>query len=177
MSEASEGRSSARRTNADVLRALRVAAVSAGRCLECRKRPARPGRKTCEDCTDRRRARRVRYKLIGLCECGRRPRGGFAICAKCRADHSKSARRQRSAHAAAGLCIWRSCTAPAADGRAMCGPHLIENSQRTTARNYQRLSRGECVVCGKRHPEPTWRCAGCERRVQELVKARRKAAP
>lgn len=166
-----------RRSNAEVLRALRAAALTAGKCLECRARPARPGRRTCDECARRRKARRARYASIGLCGCGRRPRGEFALCAKCRSDQRKASRRQRRSHAASGLCIWRSCTAPAASGRAMCPAHLLENTRKSTALSYDRLARGECVRCGQRHPDPTWRCAKCARRAQELAKARREAAP
>jgi hypothetical protein len=151
-------------SNAERLRFLRADAVGRGLCLGCRCRKPRDGVKTCDVCLQRVKDRIEENRLIGKCDCGRRPVPGLTQCRRCKDINALSEKRSRKRWIDSGVCP-RCRTAPLATGRRACEPCLREAARLLIEHYWSqrpvRLRRSPtCSVCGEvghragRHPRP-----------------------
>lgn len=120
------------RTNAAMLRALRVDAVARGDCLTCRARPAKPGCKTCQACLDYKTTKKKRNVARGKCACGRKRVRGLKKCQRCRDRINAKTAAKIARLKAAKLCI--ACRQPAQEGRNHCAVHLAKNAEKARAK-------------------------------------------
>lgn len=95
---------------------------------------------------------------------------GHVTCRRCRDHLNDYEQRKRRARKITGQCI--ECSASAVVGKTMCQRHLDRLSAKAEARSLKRIAAGLCIQCRRPNPEPTWRCAKCERAVQKRAKER-----
>lgn len=154
-----------KKTNAEVLRDLRIKAVAAGKCTYCRCRRASRNRKTCRRCRRYHSELRRAYANSGLCQHGRvRP------CRVCKLRTVESNRRRRLRKLADRTCT--NCSQPAIAGKRMCKRHARMHNARTKVGTAERVRLGFCRTA-KSHGAPvngTTFCRRCLRSLSEYGK-------
>lgn len=159
-------------SNAAYIRRLRAEAVAKGLCQQCRMRQAKQDCVTCQHCLDANRDRRLAYRGVDLCNCGRKPTPGLVTCKWCRERVAVWGVEHREQRVVKGICLM--CPDAAATDRKLCLKHLASRSAAALERRRSFIAIGICGQCQQADLESETLCIGCLGKMRRYEQRRKR---